>query len=49
LVPDKLTATEFTVVQKGPPVYEMVAVGTAVTATDAVAVIAAQPPAAAFV
>jgi hypothetical protein len=31
-------------VQNGVPVYEMVAVGTAVIVTDAVAVAAAQPP-----
>ena len=48
-VPDKLTDTELTVVQKGVPVYEMVAVGTAVIVTDAVAITAAQPPAAGFV
>ena len=48
-VPVKVTDAEFTVVQKGVPAYEMVAVGTAVMITDAVAVTAAQPPEAALV
>jgi hypothetical protein len=48
-VPDNVTDAELTVVQKGVPVYEMVAVGTAVITTDAVVVTAAQPPAAGFV
>jgi hypothetical protein len=43
-VPVNVTDAEFTVVQKGVPVYEMVAVGAVVIVTDAVAVTAAHPP-----
>jgi hypothetical protein len=48
-VPVNVTGAEATVVQKGIPVYEMAAVGTAVIVTDAVADTAAHPPAAALV
>jgi hypothetical protein len=43
-VPVKVTDAVLTVVQKGVPAYEIVAVGTAVIVTDAVAVTAAHPP-----
>jgi hypothetical protein len=43
-VPFKVADAVLTVVQKGVPVYEMVAVGTAVMITEAVVVTAAHPP-----